>query len=206
MLKSVGVDILRAIRLTLVFGLIGGIVYPLVVTGISQVVFHDQAGGSLVTDRNGQVVGSRLLGQWNDPYDLRYFHPRPSATIDPSTGQAKPYAAENSAGSNLGPSSSVLIARVQAQVDYIEATEYGIPADGIPVDMVTADFSGLDPHISVANARIQAVRVARVRGLDPAPVEALVDKYTDGRSLLVFGEPGVNVLLLNMALDDGEAG
>lgn len=205
MLKSLPTDVLRALRLTLVFGLLTGIIYPLAITGASQLVFHDQANGSLIT-KNGQVVGSRLIGQWFDPYDLRYFHPRPSATADPTTGSPLPYAANNSAGSNLGPSSQVLINRIQAQIDVIMATESNIPADGIPVDMVTTDFSGLDPHISVANARIQAVRVAHVRGLEVTRVEDLVDKYTDGRSLGVFGEPGVNVLQLNLALDSGEAG
>jgi K+-transporting ATPase ATPase C chain len=205
MLSAIPGEIVRAIRLTLVFGLVTGIIYPLAVTGVSQVAFHDQANGSLVTDKNGQVVGSKLIGQWFDPSDLRYFHPRPSATVDPSTGQPLPYAGNNSAGSNLGPSSQNLINRVQAQVQQIISTEKNI-VDGVPVDMVTTSFSGLDPDISVANARIQAQRVAAVRGLDPARVQALVDKYTVGRMLWVFGEPHVNVLLLNMALDNGEAG
>jgi K+-transporting ATPase ATPase C chain len=206
MLKSLPREIVQAIRLTLVFAVVTGLVYGVGMTGVIQLVFHDQANGSLSTDKSGQVVGSRLIGQWFDPHDLRYFHPRPSATVDPNTGQPLPYAANNSAGSNLGPSSQVLIARVQAQIDLIMATESNIPTDGIPVDMVTADFSGLDPHISVANARLQAVRVAHVRGLDVTKVEALVDRYTDGRSLGVFGEPAVNVLELNLALDNGEAG
>ena len=205
MLSSIPGEIVRAIRLTLVFGLVTGIIYPLAITGVSQVVFHDQANGSVVTDKSGQVVGSKLIGQWFDPNDLRYFHPRPSATVDPNTGQPLPYAGNNSSGSNLGPSSQTLINRVQAQVQQIMSTEKNI-ADGVPVDMVTTSFSGLDPDISVANARIQAERVAAVRGLDPARVQALVDKYTGGRILWVFGEPHVNVLLLNLALDNGEAG
>jgi K+-transporting ATPase ATPase C chain len=205
MLRSLPREILIAIRLTLVFGLVTGLVYPLAITGISQVVFHDQANGSLVTDKSGQVVGSRLIGQWFDPSDLRYFHPRPSATTDPNTGQPLPYAGNNSAGSNYGPSNQNLINRVQAQVQQLISTEKNI-TDGVPVDMVTTSFSGLDPDISVANARIQAARVAAVRGLDPGRVQALVDKYTTGRILWVFGEPHVNVLLLNMALDNGEAG
>jgi K+-transporting ATPase ATPase C chain len=205
MLRSLPREILIGIRLTLVFGLVMGLVYPLAITGISQVVFHDQANGSLVTDKSGQVVGSRLIGQWFDPSDTRYFHPRPSATTDPNTGQPLPYAANNSAGSNYGPSNQNLINRVQAQVQQLISTEKNI-ADGVPVDMVTTSFSGLDPDISVANARIQAARVAAVRGLDPGRVQALVDKYTTGRILGVFGEPHVNVLLLNMALDNGEAG
>lgn len=206
MLKSLPNEIVRAIRLTLVFGLVTGLAYPLAITGISQVVFNYQANGSLVTDKSGQVVGSTLIGQWFDPYDSSYFHPRPSATVDANTGAALPYAANNSAGSNLGPSSQVLINRVAGDVARIQGSEYNIPSNGVPVDMVTTSFSGLDPHISVANATIQAERVARVRGLDPTRVHALVDKYTQGRILWIFGEPSVNVLLLNMALDNGEAG
>ena len=205
MLSSIPGEIVKAIRLTLVFGLVTGIIYPLAITSVSQVVFHDQANGSLVTDKSGQVVGSRLIGQWFDPTDLSYFHPRPSATVDPNTGQPLPYAANNSAGSNFGPSNQNLINRVQAQITQLVNTEKNI-ADGVPVDMVTTSFSGLDPDISVANARIQAQRVAAVRGLDPARVNALVDKYTGGRILGVFGEPHVNVLLLNLAIDNAEAG
>ena len=204
MIKSLPAEILQAIRLTLVFALFTGLVYGVGMTGIIQVLFHDQANGSLLTDKNGQTVGSKLIGQWFDPSDLRYFHPRPSATNDPNTGQPLPYAANNSAGSNFGPSDQNLINRVQAQVQQLISTEKNI-TDGVPVDMVTTSFSGLDPDISVANARIQAARVAAVRGLDPVKVQALVDKYTTGRILGVFGEPHVNVLLLNMALDNGEA-
>jgi K+-transporting ATPase ATPase C chain len=206
MLKSLPNEILKAIRLTLVFGLVTGIIYPLAITGISQVVFHDQANGSLITDKNGQVVGSKLIGQWFDPSNTRYFHPRPSATVDPNTGAPLPYAANNSTGSNFGPSNQNLINRVKGDVARISASEYNVPSDGVPADMVTTSFSGLDPHISVANAQIQAERVARVRGLDPAKVRALVDKYTQGRILWIFGEPAVNVLQLNLALDNGEAG
>ena len=204
MLSSIPREIVTAIRLTLVFGLVTGIIYPLAITGVSQVAFNSQANGSLVT-KGGQVVGSSLIGQWFDPSDLRYFHPRPSATVDPNSGQPLPYAGNNSAGSNFGPSNQNLINRVQAQITQLVNTEKNI-ADGVPVDMVTTSFSGLDPDISVANARIQAARVAAVRGLDPARVNALVDKYTGGRILGVFGEPHVNVLLLNLALDSGEAG
>ncbi len=204
MLRSIPREVVTAIRLTLVFGLVTGILYPLAITGVSQVAFNSQANGSLVT-KNGQVVGSSLIGQWFDPSDLSYFHPRPSATVDPSTGQPLPYAANNSTGSNLGPSNQNLINRVQAQVSQIIGIEQNI-ADGVPVDMVTTSFSGLDPDISVANAKIQAQRVAHVRGLDIGRVNALVDKYTGGRILGVFGEPHVNVLLLNLALDNGEAG
>ena len=205
MLSSIPGEIVKAIRLILVFGVVTGLAYPLAITGVSQVLFHDQANGSLVTDKTGQVVGSRLIGQWFDPNELRYFHPRPSATVDPATGQPLPYAGNNSAGSNFGPSNQNLINRVQAQIQQLTFIEKNI-ADGVPADMVTTSFSGLDPDISVANARIQAERVAAVRGLDPARVNALVDKYTGGRILWVFGEPHVNVLLLNLAIDNGEAG
>jgi K+-transporting ATPase ATPase C chain len=158
-----------------------------------------------VTGTSGQVIGSKLIGQWFDPSNLSYFHPRPSATVDPATGQPLPYAANNSTGSNFGPSNQNLINRVQASIQRLIATEKTIPSDGVPADMVTTSFSGLDPHVSVANAYIQADRVAAVRGLDPVKVRVLVDKYTQGRMLLVFGEPSVNVLLLNLALDNGEA-
>jgi K+-transporting ATPase ATPase C chain len=205
MLKSLPVEVLRGIRVTLVFGA-ATLIYTFFVTGVGQAVFHDQANGSLVADKSGQVIGSKLIGQWFDPNDLRYFHPRPSATVDPATGQPLPYAANNSTGSNFGPSNQNLINRVQASIQQLIATEKSIPSGGVPADMVTTSFSGLDPHISVANAYIQADRVASVRGLDPAKVRALVDRYTQGRMLLVFGEPSVNVLLLNLALDNGEAG
>jgi potassium-transporting ATPase KdpC subunit len=205
MLKSLPVEVLRGIRVTLVFGA-ATLIYTFFVTGVGQVLFHAQANGSLVADRSGQVVGSQLIGQWFDPNNLSYFHPRPSATVDPATGQPLPYAANNSAGSNYGPSNPNLVNRVQAEIQQLIDTEKSIPSDGVPADMVTTSFSGLDPHISVANAYIQADRVAAVRGLDPARVKALVDKYTQGRMLLVFGEPSVNVLLLNLALDNGEAG
>jgi potassium-transporting ATPase KdpC subunit len=203
MLKSLPVEIVRGIRLTLVFGA-ATMIYTLFVTGVGQVVFHDQANGSLVT-QNGQVVGSKLIGQWFDPTDSRYFHPRPSATVDPATGQPLPYAGNNSTGSNYGPSNQNLINRVQNQVQLILSTEHNV-VDGVPVDMVTTSFSGLDPDISVANADLQAQRVAAVRGIDPAKMQALVDKYTTGRYFGIFGEPHVNVLLINLALDNGEAG
>jgi potassium-transporting ATPase KdpC subunit len=205
MLSSLPKEILIAIRLTIVFGLATGIIYPLAITGVAQVVFNDQSNGSLLKDKNGTVVGSKLIGQWFDPADLKYFHPRPSATVDPNTGAALPYAANNSTGSNYGPSNQNLISRVASSARTLQ-TQYTIPSNGIPVDMVTTSFSGLDPDISIANAMIQADTVAKARGLDPAKVRALVDKYTQGRILWVFGEPHVNVLLIDMALDNGEAG
>lgn len=195
---------IAAFRGLLFFTVLTGILYPLVMFGVAQVAFHNQANGSLLT-KNGQVIGSSLIGQWFDPANANYFHPRPSATVDANTGKALPYAANNSAGSNLGPSNQALIDRIKQQIQDITNTTKNI-VDGVPVDMVTTSFSGLDPDISVANARLQADSVAAARGLDPAKVQALVDKYTQGRMLWVFGEPHVNVLLINLALDNGEAG
>lgn len=206
MLASLPSEIVKGIRLTLVFGLLTGLIYPLFVTGVSQVVFPDQANGSLLKDKSGQVIGSKLIGQWFDPLDSTYFHARPSATVDAATGAALPYAANNSSGSNLGPSSQALINRVSGDVARLNSSEYNVPSDGVPADSVTTSFSGLDPDISVAYAQLQAERVARVRGLDPAKVRALVDKYSQGRVLFIFGQPHVNVLQLNLALDNGEAG
>lgn len=194
MLSSLPAEILKGIRLTLVFGLITGIVYPLAITGISQVVFHDAANGSLIT-KNGQVVGSSLIGQ-QFAAD-KYFHGRPSANG---------YAADNSAGSNLGPSNQALHTRVASDARaFREANGLG-PNDPVPADIVTADFSGLDPHITEASALLQAHRVAQARGLDEAKVRALIEKYVYGRILWIFGQPTVNVLQLNLALDNGEAG
>src|ERR1700716_4153046 len=159
MLSSIPGEIVKAIRLILVFGVVTGVAYPLAITGVSQVLFHDQANGSLVTDKTGQVGGSRLIGQWFDPNDLRYFHPRPSATVDPATGKPLPYAANNSAGSNLGPSNPTLINRVASEARRLKSTESNVPVDGVPVDSVTTSFSGLDPDVSVAYAQLQADRV-----------------------------------------------
>lgn len=203
MLSSLPREILIAIRLTLVFAL-ATLIYGLAITGIGQAALHAQANGSLVT-KNGQVVGSKLIGQWIDPRNARYFHPRPSATVDPATGSPLPYAGNNSAGSNLGPSSKNLVDRV-ASAARSSSAQYGTPSGGTPVDQVTTSFSGLDPDITEANALNQADSVARARSLDPAKVRALVEKYVQGRILWVFGEPHVNVLQLDLALDAGEAG
>jgi len=194
MLNLIPRDVLKSIRITLVFGLIGGIIYPLVITGISQVAFHDQANGSLIVV-NGQVVGSSLIGQ-NFSAD-KYFQGRLSANK---------YDASNSLGSNLGPSSQALINNVaSAARSYRQANGLG-PNDPVPVDAVTADFTGFDPDITEANALLQVNRVASSRGLPPAKVRALVEKYVHGRILWIFGEPYVNVLEVNLALDRGEAG
>lgn len=196
-------ELLRALRLTLVIAIVTGLAYPLFVTGAGQVLFNGQANGSLIT-RHGQLIGSSLIGQYFTAE--RYFHGRVSATVDPATGKPKPFAAENSGASNYGPSNPALLARVKADVDRIRK-EDGLAADApIPVDLVTADFSGLDPNISEAGALLQVSRVAAVRSLDPARVRALVERLLQGRTFWVFGEPHVNVLQLNLALDDGEAG
>jgi K+-transporting ATPase ATPase C chain len=184
---------LRPAFLTVIlFTLICGVAYPLLSTAIGQIAFSNKANGSLIK-RDGVVVGSKLIGQ---PFTAaQYFHPRPSAAGSGYDGSA-------SSGSNLGPTSPDLIAAVKDRVAAYR-TENGLAPDAlVPVDAVTASGSGLDPHISVANARLQIPRVARERGIDESVVATLVDKYTDGRQLLVLGEPGVNVVELNLALDN----
>lgn len=181
-----------ALLTVIVFTLICGVAYPLLSTAIGQVAFGNKANGSLIK-RDGVVVGSKLIGQtFTDP---KYFAPRPSAAGAGYDGSA-------SSGSNLGPTSPDLLSAVKDRVAAYRQ-ENGLATDAlVPVDAVTASASGLDPHISVANARLQAPRVAKARGLDPAVVAKLVVKYTDGRQLWVLGEPGVNVVELNLALDD----
>jgi len=181
-----------AILITIVFTVICGLAYPLLSTAIGQAAFHDKANGSLIK-RNGVVVGSELIGQtFTAP---QYFHSRPSAA---GTG----YDASASSGSNLGPTNPDLLSAVKDRADAYRR-DNGLAADAmVPVDAVTASASGLDPDISIANARLQVNRVASQRGLDVAVVEQLVKKFTDGRQLLVLGEPGVNVVELNIALDD----
>jgi K+-transporting ATPase ATPase C chain len=173
------------------FTVLLGVVYPLVSTAIAQVAFHDKANGSLV-ERNGKVVGSALIGQtFTAP---EYFHPRPSAAGAGYDGAA-------SSGSNLGPLNADFLTSIDERIAAYR-TENGLdPSVAVPVDAVTASGSGLDPHISVANAQRQAPRVARERGLALDVVLAQVGDHTDGRSLWVLGEPGVNVLELNLALD-----
>jgi K+-transporting ATPase ATPase C chain len=175
----------------LAFTLVTGVAYPLLVTGIAQVVFPGRADGSLV-ERGGRVVGSSLIGQ--PLAGERYFHPRPSAA-------GAGYDAMASSASNLGPTNPALLRTVRQRIrKYRQENRLG-PADVVPVDAVTASGSGLDPEISVANARLQAARVARARGLPVARVLALVSRHTTGRALGFLGEPGVNVLELNLALD-----
>lgn len=187
-------QLLPALGMLLVLTALTGLAYPLAVTGVAQVAFGDDADGSLIR-RDGTVVGSRWIGQ---PFTgAEYFHPRPSAA-----GDGYGYDGSASSGANLGPTNPDLLAAIEERVaDYRRAN--GLGGDTlVPVDAVTASGSGLDPHISVANAELQAGRVAEARGLDPSVVVALVVEHTDGRALGFLGEPGVNVLELNLALDE----
>jgi len=180
-----------AILMLLLLTLLTGVVYPLVVTGISQVAFPARANGSLIV-RGDRAVGSSLIGQ---PFsDSKYFWSRPSAT------SPYPYNAAASSGSNQGPANPALTDAVSARIKALHDADPDKKAD-VPVDLVTASASGLDPHISLAAAEYQVNRVARTRNLDPSKVRALVAENTEGRQLGVLGEPRVNVLKLNLALD-----
>ncbi len=199
MVRCIWEQVVPAIRLTLAMAVLLGILYPLAITGVAQAAFPRQANGSLVV-RDGHVIGSSLIGQQFT--GARYFHGRPSPTVSVSNPQrAQPYNAENSGGSNLGPSDPALIRQVASRVAAIRRQD-GLGSDArVPVDLVTASGSGLDPDISVAAALIQVPRVARARHLSPARVRAVVMSHVQGRILGLFGEPVVNVLELNLALD-----
>lgn len=185
-------QLLPAVRTLLVFTVLVGLVYPLAVTAIAQVALPRQSEGSLLA-RSGATVGSQLLGQnFAGP---QYLHPRPSAAGDG-------YDPASTAASNLGPTNPDLLASVQERVATYRQDNLLDEGTAVPVDAVTASGSGLDPHVSVANARLQAARIAEQRGVTPDQVLALIEEYRQGRVLGVFGEPGVNVLSLNLALDE----
>jgi K+-transporting ATPase ATPase C chain len=196
MLKEFRPAIVILVALTLITGL----VYPLAITGIAQLVFPYQANGSMI-ERDSTVVGSALIGQ--QFADDKYFHGRPSATNtpdpnDPTKNVDAPYNAANSGASNFGPTSKMLADRLAGDVDKLKAEN---PAMPVPVDLVTTSGSGLDPHISPAAALFQVPRVAKARNVPEDRVRALVEAQTEGRWLGLLGEPRVNVLALNLALD-----
>src|SRR6201988_415887 len=196
MLKEIRPEIVVLVALTLITGL----AYPLAMTGIAQVLFPYQAQGSMIT-RDGTVVGSELIGQVFA--DDKYFHGRPSATNtpdpqDPTKNVDAPYNAANSGGSNLGPTSKMRAARLQADVEKLKAEN---PSAPVPVDLVTTSGSGLDPHISPAAALFQVPRVAKARNMPEDRVRQLVSENARGRFAGFLGEPRVNVLALNLALD-----
>jgi len=199
---------LREIRPAIVFivalTLITGLIYPLAMTGVAGVIFPYKAQGSMI-ERDGKVVGSELIGQ--EFTSEKYFHGRPSATVAPDPNDATktvpaPYNAANSGGSNLGPTNKALIERVQGDLDKLKREN---PSAPVPIDLVTTSGGGLDPHISPSAALFQVPRVARARNLPEDQVRKLVDESTEGRMFGLLGEPRVNVLALNLALDRAAA-
>lgn len=197
-------DLRPALVLLVAFTLITGLVYPLVITGLAEVIFPYQAHGSLI-EKDGKVVGSALIGQ--EFTGDGYFHGRPSATVAPDPNDASktvpaPYNAANSGGSNLGPTNKVLIERVQGDVDKLKQEN---PSAPVPIDLVTTTGSGLDPDISPAAALFQVPRVAKARNMPEDRVRQLVDEHVEGRTFGLLGEPRVNVLALNLALDRAAA-
>ena len=187
-----------AIVLALLLTVLTGLIYPGVVTALAQLIFPNQANGSLIRASNGQVIGSELIGQyWTSP---QYFHGRPSATSN-LNGTPSPYEADNSSASNLGPTNATLVKTVQQRVAEVKKENPNAPPGPVPVDLVTASGSGLDPDISVAAALYQVPRIAQMRGMSQSVVTQLVMKHVTGRFLSIFGEQYVNVLDLNLALD-----
>ena len=187
-----------ALVLTLLLTFVTGLLYPGLVTGLAQLLFPSQANGSLLTV-NGKVIGSELIGQyWTAP---QYFHGRPSATVNPATGTPEPYAADNSGASNAGPTNASYIQTVQQRVAELKKENPDAPPGPVPVDLVTASGSGLDPDISLAAAYYQVPRIAKARGISQAQVNRVINDHMQGRFLGIFGEPYVNVLDLNLALD-----
>lgn len=200
MLKEIRPAIVLLVALTL----ITGVIYPFAMTGIARVIFPIQSQGSLV-EENGTIVGSALIGQQFQ--SDRYFHGRPSATVspdpnDPTKTVPAPYNAANSGGSNLGPTNKSLMERVQGDMDRLQQEK---PSSEVPIDLVTTSGSGLDPHISPAAAHFQVPRVAKARNMSEDSVRRLVDEHVEGRTLGILGEPRVNVLALNLALDRAAA-
>jgi len=191
-MKELFSEIRSAVFAILVLAIVCCGLYPLVIFGISQALFHDKANGSLILDKDGPVRGSRLLAQGFT--GEKYFHPRPSAA-------GNGYDAANSGGSNLGPTSRKLDAAIKDRIDAYRKENGLRENEPVPADAVTASGSGLDPHISLRNAELQTPRVAKARGLSEEKVRELVQQNTDGRDLGVLGDPGVNVLELNLALD-----
>jgi len=193
-----------AVRISLVTFVLCGLAYPLAVTAVGQLIMPYQANGSMEKSRDGRIIGSRLIGQqWSDP---QWFHGRPSATVapdpqDPTKNVDAPYNAANTTASNLGPTSKVLQDRLTADRKALDAAQPELTGVQLPADMLTTSASGLDPDITPANALLQVARVAKARSVPAEQIATLVEEHVTPRSLRIFGEPRVNVLELNLALE-----
>jgi len=193
-----------AVRVSLVAFVLCGFVYPIAVTGMGQLLMPYQANGSVEENAEGRTIGSHLIGQeWSDP---QWFHGRPSATVAPDPKDSAknvdaPYNAAHTTASNLGPTSKALQERLTADRKTLEEAQPELTGKLLPADMLTASGSGLDPDITPANAKLQIARVARARGIAPEQIAALVEQHVTPRSLWIFGEPRINVLELNLALE-----